>query len=112
MSNSVIIYMNKNEIATLEIPCTTENIGGYFPSNETGAQNGFTVINSTDGQIIKSYTDKVAVDYQHLSYGTNTIVFKALSGEMLNIVIGSVIPHDHASVRTGGPAFATYYSES
>ena len=111
MANTVIVYMNKGDKATFEIPCSVENEGGFFPTQDSGAKNGFTVVDAAAGEITKVHGDKLAVDYHHTSYLTNTIIFKAYSGESLNIIIGSITPHDHASIRTGGPAYATYFSE-
>lgn len=112
MANTVIVYMNKGDKATFDIPCTVANAGGFFPSKDAGAKNGFTVMDTAAGEIIKVHSDKLAVDYEHKSYSTNTIIFKAYGGESVNIVIGSVTPHDHASIRTGGPAYATYFSDA
>lgn len=112
MANTIIVYMNKGDEATFDIPCSPENLGGFFPAVGSDFKNGFRVTDTDAGIITKTHTDKVAIDYKHLSYGNNTIIFQSYSGESVNIVIGNVIPHDHASIRTGGPAYATYFSET
>lgn len=108
---NLTVAMNAGDVCTLEIPMSEENMGGYWPTNEEGYTNGFKLSNSNVGSILKVYTDKVAIDYQHKANTDNVIEFKSMFGDTLRILIGNVIVHDHASIRTGGPAYGTYFSD-
>lgn len=109
--HTITVPMTAGDKITLNIPCTPENMGGYFPTKETGYENGFKLLNPDAGKIVKVHTDKLAIDYQHNTNLDNTIIFMSISGDVVRILAGNIMVHDHASIHTGGPAYATYKSE-
>jgi len=121
MSNisNISVYLRAGEEYTFEVPCSLENNGGYFPEpgpielngKTISLQNGFYSDKEDIGVIKKKHEDRIAVDYKHLLPLENTIWFVALTGEKVRILIANVPVHDHASIKTGGPAYGTYYSE-
>lgn len=108
---TLTVPMNSGDVCTLQIPCTDENMGGYWPTQADGFKNGFKLLNEEAGSIVKVHDDKVAIDYQHKSNMTNEIIFESISGDVVRIVAGNIMVHDHASVVTGGPAYGTYATE-
>lgn len=120
---SISMFLMAGETYTIEIPVEPSNNYGYFPrkgslsSAFTGKdglvelKNGFYVENEEIGEITQVYKDKVAVDYLHKYSNENTVWFFASTGERARIFIGTMPVHDHASVSTGGPAYASYYTD-
>lgn len=79
--------------------------GTYFLTN------GFIVENDQVGSI-ESVESEPAIIYSHKKYEKNRIMFFGTNpGEMCTVSIISVPIHDHSSIVTGGPAFATYYTD-
>lgn len=114
MSNNVstmTVVLNAGDIYTFTIPCTPENSLGVWPKQTNGFQNGFKVANEEIGKIKKQYKTKIAIDYQHILPLNNIIYFESVTGGRVHILIGNIFVHDHASIKTGGPAYGTYYSE-
>ena len=75
--------------------------------------NGFYVTNKEVGKIEK-ITDKegLCVKYTQLEIGQNAILFHAYNpahSSVFNIIHAPI--HDHSDMTTGGPGYATYYSE-
>lgn len=88
---------------------------GYTPTNTSAY--GFTVVDSELGEfedIGSLESDTACVYYRHKKSGRQVIKYKSRGSitetEFYAIVQGITI-HDHASVYTGGPAYATYYAE-
>lgn len=123
MSNisNISVYLMAGENYTFEVPNSVENNGGYFPDpgpivingKSIDLFNGFYLENNEAGSIDSSnvYSDRVAIDYKHKLPIDNTIWFVSLTGEKVRILVSNVPVHDHASIKTGGPAYGTYYNE-
>lgn len=109
--STLTVTMNVGDKCTLLIPCTPENMGGYWPTTAVGFQNGFKLLDTTAGSIVKVHNDKVAIDYEHKTNLTNVIIFESISGDVIRIVAGNIMVHDHATIVTGGPAYGTYATE-
>lgn len=119
---STVIHVNLTFQAgntyTLHIPTTLANDGGFSPATEPvllngetkSLLNGFVLENEDVGEIIKTHSDKVAIDYKHLLPASNIIWFYAYTGERVRMAAMPMIVHDHSSVSQGGPAYGTYYS--
>lgn len=107
---TVTLVMNAGDSCVLEIPQTASNMGGYWPTQEDGYVNGFKLENSDVGEITE-VSGKVAVNYNHKENADNVVVFKSLFGDTVRIVVGNIPVHDHASIRTGGPAYGSYFSD-
>lgn len=78
--------------------------------------NGFKILYPTLGEFIDYSTDagKSWVKYKHLKSGQQIIELRSndLGTYTFTCVIQGIVVHDHASIAMGGPAFATYYTES
>jgi len=73
--------------------------------------NGFLVENKEVGDI-EAVPNEPAVIYTHKKYEQNKIVFFGRNPEetcTVNVI--SVPIHDHSSIVTGGPAYATYFTD-
>lgn len=114
------IYLRAGEVYSFEIPRTAENNLGYSPksgeftfNNETREFiSGFWVENQNVGEIIEQLADKVGMVYRHKLPQENVIWFESFLGHKVRYTVGNIPVHDHASIVTGGPAYATYYSDS
>ena len=94
---------------------------GYKPTtwasdlNEKFFLNGFKVIYTEIGEFEGSPDDTGNhVYYRHKKSGQQIIEFisKGLGTVYFYLVLEGVMPHDHASIPQGGPAYATYFSEA
>lgn len=87
----------------------------YSPTNTSAY--GFTVLDTELGEFenVSELSDNTAcVYYRHKKSGRQVIKYKARGAVVpteLYAVIQGITVHDHASVYTGGPAYATYYAE-
>ena len=72
--------------------------------------NGFYVADPLVGSI-DPVPNEPAVIYTHKKFSTNKIVFVARTGEQGIVEVISVPIHDHSSIVTGGPAYATYFAD-
>jgi len=73
--------------------------------------NGFVILYPELGEFEGS-PGNAAVFYRHTAPGRQVIEFLSadLGRYRFRAEIESIVVHDHASVHTGGPAFATYYA--
>lgn len=117
---TISAYFQAGQTYTIHVPTTLANNGGFFPrrgivnignNQEEELQMGFYVENKEVGEIVKIYPNKVAIDYKHKYPAENTIWFLSHTGERARIIVANVMVHDHASIATGGPAYATYFSD-
>lgn len=114
------LYLQPGHTYTLNIPTDLSNDGGFFPKQgkvmlENGNLEelvmGFCVEKPDIGTITPSDDkDQVEVYYKHKLPAENTIWFYAATGERVRMRTASLIVHDHSSIVTGGPAYATYFS--
>ena len=78
--------------------------------------NGFRVVYPELGEFEGKPEDNKddCVYYRHLKSGRQIIEFVSidLGNNYFYIVLEGITVHDHASIPQGGPAYATYYSES
>jgi len=111
ITSQVSIPMNMGDTYVITIPVTPLNQGGFWPTKEDGYQNGFKLVDEKAGEITVVSKDKLSIEYKHKIAGINTIIFKSLTGDTLIISAGSIMVHDHATIRTGGPAYGTYFTE-
>jgi len=72
--------------------------------------NGFYVLDEDVGTI-ESIAGGAKVLYTHKKFASNQIVFVALTREIGTVDVISVPIHDHSSIVTGGPAYATYFAD-
>jgi len=95
----------------------------YTNSNTEIYRFGFKILYPTLGKFIADSGDagtaaapgaRSWVTYLHEKSGKQVIEFMSseLGTHKFHIVIQGVLVHDHASIAMGGPAFATYYSET
>ena len=122
------IYLIPQQIVKIEVPVNNvtgvgffskiKNMDGSTPAVEKIAgeekilQNGFCLHNENVGEIIKVYSNEIAIDYKHNIGLENTIYFFAATGEYGYIEVSSVPIHDHATIVHGGPAYGTYYTRT
>jgi hypothetical protein len=120
------IYLIPQQVVKIEIPVNEIAGEGFFAriSNDDGTtpavipienelktlQNGFCVGNEKAGEIIKVYSDAVAIDYKHKLGLENVIYFFAATGEWGFVEVSSVPVHDHSTLVQGGPAYGTYFT--
>jgi len=78
---------------------------------------GFKILDTDLGEFVRGNevaTNSACVYYQHNKSGKQVIEYTS-RGAIINtkfyIVVQGIDIHDHASIHTGGPAFATYYAE-
>jgi len=92
---------------------------GYPPIEFTGDNydpkyylNGFVIKYQNLGEF-EGGIDETAVYYRHKVPGRQIIeyVSNGLGQYRFQAVLEGITVHDHSSVYTGGPAFATYYAE-
>jgi hypothetical protein len=84
-----------------------------FPSDADTTQylNGFYVMYPEIGEF-EGNIGNSAVFYRHKTSGRQIIEYLSdgLGKYKFRVVLEGVVVHDHASIHTGGPAFATYYA--
>jgi hypothetical protein len=75
---------------------------------------GFRLLDPSLGTLTEDDESSICVIYTHNKSGKQVIEYSTagLSGRIFYAVLTGVTVHDHASVYEGGPAFATYFSES
>jgi len=72
---------------------------------------GYRVVYKNIGELEDS-DEWNCVVYKHLKSGRQIIEFtEDVAFRKSYFVMQGVVVHDHASIPTGGPAYATYYSE-
>lgn len=79
-----------------------------FPPGEGG---GFSLVEPIHGTIMETTIDYIK--YKHESFGRQVIKYLSHGGlypMTFYLTVDSISLHDHASIATGGPAFATYYT--
>jgi hypothetical protein len=84
-----------------------DTAGNY--TNQT-LVNGFYLENTEVGSI-RAVPGQPAVVYTHKKFSPNRIVFVAKTKETGIVDVISVPIHDHSSIVTGGPAYATYFAD-
>jgi hypothetical protein len=90
----------------------------YLPAdtskNDTYHRNGFTILDEDLGEFEAENIGDMCVYYKHNKSGKQIIQYisQDLSQKVFYLVIDGIVVHDHASIPQGGPAFATYYSET
>lgn len=113
------VYLRAGEVYSFVIPNDTLNNKGYPPKvgsfTYDGVSrtyiNGFWLESEVVGEILEPIADKVGMVYRHKLPQENVIWFESFLGHKVRYSIGNIPVHDHASIVTGGPAYATYYSE-
>lgn len=100
-------------IVTLEVENTFANQGPILHDGEQRTLiRGFFSENEEIGTIMEAEGEAGAiVKYKHLKSLSNRVWFYGRCGEVGMFSVVYVPIHDHASLVTGGPAFATYASE-
>lgn len=116
MSTSTSLYLLPGMSAKLTAPKFYIGVGSRKLLDETGGYkdvtltNGFAVYDSEVGEV-KAVANEPAVIYTHKKFGTNKVYFYARTGEIGIVDITAVQIHDHSSIVTGGPAYATYFTD-
>jgi len=100
--------------ATLRVENTFINPGPIMHKGVSRTLiNGFMSENEEIGTLAKAQgVEGAVVEYTHKKSLSNNIWFYGRCGEVGLVTVVYVPIHDHASLLTGGPAFATYASES
>jgi len=79
---------------------------------------GFEILNTNLGEFVNysNVTENTeCVYYQHNKSGKQIIKYSAkgvIIPTTFYIMVEGIVVHDHASIYQGGPAYATYYSET
>ena len=116
LGNSTSVYLLPGMSVDITVPGFFIEHGDVNHVHENGAvkkralTNGFVVDDETVGKIV-AVSDKPRVTYTHNKFSKNTITFYALTKENAYVYVISVPIHDHASIVSGGPAYATYFSD-
>jgi len=88
-------------------PATADN------NSTSGSVRGFILSNTEIGELIEDPKSEICVIYKHKKSGKQLLIYPTggLSKRIFYAVLTGIVPHDHASVYQGGPAFATYFSD-
>jgi len=87
-----------------------EKLDGSTESKQL--QNGFALADENVGEIVAK-DGAPTITYTHKKFGQNRIYFFGRNkGETCVISVIAVDIHDHSSIVTGGPAYATYFTDS
>ena len=92
------------------------------PPSDTGSvdsehdRNGFKLLEPYCGKFVNDTSSRDAcVYYKHEKSGKQIVTYYA-GGAVVPVtfyaVLQGIVVHDHASVYMGGPAYATYYSDT
>lgn len=100
-------------VATLEVKNTFAHSGPMLHNDVSRTLiNGFLSEDETIGTVSPvSGIEGTIVEYKHLKSLSNKVWFYGRCGEIGLFTVVYVPIHDHATLVTGGPAFATYASE-
>ena len=123
MSDIINIQFNINIGTTYKIAIPQDlDLGvGFYPRTTqvkvdgelVTLKAGFRLVNEEEGigKLDDNYSKKeLAIDFTPYQHGDFIIFFYALTGEIIRFGASPIDVHDHASIMTGGPAYATYYS--
>lgn len=121
----VAVYLLPGQKVKIKAPVNPSNSEGYFvreenlptsftehyPNMSPVLERGFTVENSTVGDIDPTDEQEAAVIYHHKVPYPNAIWFFARTGERGLVKVISVPIHDHSTIVHGGPAYGTYFDD-
>lgn len=115
----VAVYLLPGMQAKITVPLVYAGFGERMFQVSSGEEksynlddyNGFLVEDKEVGDI-EAVPNEPTVIYTHKKYEQNKIVFFGRNPEetcTVNVI--SVPIHDHSSIVTGGPAYATYFTD-
>jgi len=116
--NVVSFTMNVGDRVKLCAPANYPPV--VFPTNDDSYDpiyylNGFIVVDQSLGEFEGTPDgSNMCVYYRHNSSGRQIIQYssEALGQVTFYAILEGIVVHDHASIPQGGPAFATYWSET
>jgi hypothetical protein len=77
-----------------------------------GTGGGFSLVEPINGVILENSVDYIK--YKHEKFGRQVIKYISNGGLYhltFYLAVDSISLHDHSTISTGGPAFATYYTD-
>lgn len=113
---SVSVYLLPGMSIKVSAPEQFVKFGEHYYQRADGSYqqveliHGFALQDPDVGELI-AVDGEPAVIYKHKKFAQNKIIFYSRVGEQGFVDVISVPIHDHSSIVTGGPAYATYFSD-
>lgn len=110
------VYLLPGMQAKLEVSDYFVEVGKRKLLSDGGLYVDKTLINGyavqyDDVGTLEAVPNEPAVIYTHKKFGLNKIFFFARTGEISVVDVIAVPIHDHSSIISGGPAYATYFTD-